>query len=83
MQQTGKPLPLISWYKGDQLIHSNNTIVHAPSSKSNNLVVQSHLTIDSVKREDLLIKYSCRSTNTHLIDPIEESFTLDVNCKLS
>lgn len=53
-----------------------------PSMRDGVLVVQSVLKISSLKREDLMNKFTCSASNSDLIQPkVQETVSIDLNCK--
>ncbi|XP_022237902.1 synaptogenesis protein syg-1-like [Limulus polyphemus] len=70
----GKPRPSVTWWKEKILLDDSYTF------KPHN-VVDNELTIDSVKREDLLSVLTCMASNSNITVPGSVSITLDLNLK--
>lgn len=72
--QGGKPLPTVTWWRDrTELIDSS---YETDTEKG---VVHNELSIESLKREDLLTQYICQASNTNLTQPATASVQLDIS----
>lgn len=73
----GKPLPSVTWWRDrTQLIDQSS------DTDEEKGVVRNELSLESLKREDLLTQYVCQASNTNLTQPATASVQLDISRKL-
>lgn len=73
----GKPLPTVTWWRDrTQLIDQSS------DTDKEKGVVRNELSLESLKREDLLTQYVCQASNTNLTQPATASVQLDISRKL-
>ncbi|XP_022242612.1 nephrin-like isoform X2 [Limulus polyphemus] len=70
----GKPKPSVTWWKNGELIDDDYT-------ETSLGVVHNVLTIFSLKRDDLLSRFSCVANNTNITTPLNTSVTIDLYLK--
>ncbi|XP_054706717.1 hemicentin-2-like [Uloborus diversus] len=72
----GRPLPSVTWWRnGKDLLDGT----FEPDTDKG--VVRNELSIESLKRDDLLTELTCQASNTNLTSPAAASVNLDINCK--
>lgn len=71
----GKPDPVVSWYVNGELEDSTYHVNRFGE-------VINELAFRGLNRSHLGSHFSCRASNTRLIQPVEKSVVLDLNCKL-
>lgn len=70
----GNPLPMVYWWKGQQVIDTDYFIV-------NGSIARNVLLMSNISRDDLLVSLTCQAYNTNLTVPVSKTITLDLNCK--
>jgi len=59
----------------------NGLIVDDQVEQTTGDLTENRLMWPSVQRSDLNSIFTCQATNTHLVEPRESSFVLDLHCK--
>ncbi|GFY59517.1 uncharacterized protein TNIN_138471 [Trichonephila inaurata madagascariensis] len=72
----GDPHPSVTWWRGDTLLDDDYNV----TTKG---FVRNKLTLNEIRRSDLLAQYSCITSNTNLTKAKKESIQLDMNPKYS
>lgn len=71
---SGRPTPVLSWWKGSTLLDDSYT----PLGRG---LVKNELVLINLQREDLLATLSCQASNTNLTIPVSSSVTIDLSCE--
>ncbi|GFQ64469.1 uncharacterized protein TNCT_611301 [Trichonephila clavata] len=71
----GDPHPSVTWWRGDTLLDDDYNV----TTKG---FVRNKLTLNEIRRSDLLAQYSCIASNTNLTEAKKESIQLDMNRKI-
>ncbi len=72
----GKPEPLVTWHLNGEL---EDATYH--SDRYGNVI--NELVFRGLNRSHLNSQFSCKASNTRLIQPVEKSVVLDLNRKLN
>ena len=72
----GRPIPRAIWYKNDDIVDPIDDQIHTN-------IVRNDLVISSLRRSDLLSRYTCSATNNNISRPLQQTVMLDLNCKYS
>ncbi|GBN10353.1 hypothetical protein AVEN_216746-1 [Araneus ventricosus] len=70
----GNPHPSVTWWRGETLLDD----VFNVTTKG---FVRNKLTLNKIRRSDLMAQHSCKASNTNLTKPKVESIQLDMNRK--
>jgi len=74
----GKPHPVITWYRNDQLASNVSTILKANDGDN---FVRSEIVLRNLGRQDLHSQLKCYAFNNNRTHPLEASVHIDMNCK--
>lgn len=70
----GRPTPNIRWLV-------NGILVDDEYEKNFGNVIENRLIWTTVRRQNLHSIFTCQAMNTHLMEPREKSYVLDMYCK--
>lgn len=71
---TGRPQPDVRWLINGQLVDDQ-------FEQNFGNVIENRLLSPSIKRSDLHSIFTCQAVNTHLMEPKEKNYVLDMYCK--
>lgn len=75
---SGKPAPVIKWWRGEKLIDSENVKIGLENFKN---VQSNQLIVRGLRRSDQHASFTCQATNNNISQPVSATTTIEIYCE--
>lgn len=75
---SGKPAPVIKWWRGEKLIDSENVKNGFENFKN---VQSNQLIVKGLRRSDQHASFTCQASNNNISQPVSATTTIEIYCE--